>query len=870
MANYVEFVSDVVYFPNATIQFSDAVVFSPFYLSDSVSSFFNFRLRDKLYYIRDYPNALNVYGSVFDNVSFGDFVSGSFSLLDEGISIFSLFDLFGFYFPVYTNEFIDFGSFAVSDYGKFIGSFTFSSRANFIEHLELSDDFLNSFLSFIFLEFYSGSEGSASFKDFHLGFTDNVSTKSDVIITDIISFHSYPGESVLVNSFLSDTSFVDRVSTYNYACCSLYWFNCISGFGFENSNIAFDVPTVPQFFYPYLLFNTFDPCLLLGLDYLHVKFALYDSFSVEEYSTFEDTYGLGFLVYDQDSFLEVSSILEFFSDVNVVDPSSFTLENSFLFFDRNQAKLTVKSVLFDVLSFYSSIVDSGLIVRVILSNVFSSQADGNVLNAKVDFVKLFDRLFSRKELSFIFNDYVFLFDRVSNVIYPNIDISLLSFSTLYSATNAISTSFNNLSFIEEFWVNNEVIKNDFLLRLSFDLFSKVISTFSDSIRRFKSYFSYVYEGEDLIELFDVLNLSDSFITFFIEEFLSVFRSTSNINVYWHPKVQSINHLFYFDLFTYQYSGVERADVELLSVVSFFDEVIRKPGFVFSDLISLTDNVSYDRRYFSFLKEIINFVETNQVSLSCKTRDKILYYDNRFCLQFGRLDNTFSLSSSLNSLLGSYFSDVLTFDSDFTGSLTGSLSSSLFLEDGISISLQSKLISYYRLRSLLEGFIWSGITFQDFIKLLGFIFEAGSGFERFGSNVVFVFQPIATGKGDVGDSKLTVYVFDRKVTGFDEIVTVEDGIYEFSDDEIGGAIVLNLRSIGEQREKRIDKVFIGGEGSDIDIWVDGRVFNYKFNRDRYALVGKGLIGEDVKVVVYGVRELDWVKVRLDMLRRAKYE
>lgn len=315
----------------------------------------------------------------------------------------------------------------------------------------------------------------------------------------------------------------------------------------------------------------------------------------------------------------------------------------------------------------------------------------------------------------------------------------------------------------------------------------------------------------------------------------------------------------------------RGSYVLINTFDFISVNVVLPLFTISDYLTFTDLSSLQNRYFSRFFENVFVNDMFESSINLNFFDIVTLFsyvgshfdvdyscDFYFLTSISNVVKTFSVSS----LLFSYLNTV---------EVKSTIPDVLSFFDKSYISLLSKFFDYIFLNSSLVFIVVAYGNIEDFFSFFSFLFELGKGFERFGSKVVFVFYDLGFVEGGRGSGErgVSVYVFDKEVTGFSDIITAIDGIYEFGNEEVGGLVVFSLEGVGEQREKRIDRVFHGGRVSGADVYVDGLWFHYNFDRDNSLVVGKGLVGEEVKVVLDNVFELDWVKVRLDLLKRAKY-
>ncbi|MEM1672160.1 MAG: hypothetical protein QXT86_08930 [Archaeoglobaceae archaeon] len=409
-------------------------------------------------------------------------------------------------------------------------------------------------------------------------------------------------------------------------------------------------------------------------------------------------------------------------------------------------------------------------------------------------------------------------------------------------------------------------------------------SFSDDLNTFDATVIF----EDLVSVFDVydtlsfriaLSHSDSvsFGSFFMWQFYGSFRDsvTSDSVVYGSWQLYS-NLVFGVRVF-YQFYN----KLFVLDVLRAYDAIIDYPSFqvdIFdvshpsvSEELEYTDVLDVSYMYTPHLQTVFSFSDESNILLNAYLSDSF-----SFDVLFGSVFSERQLSNFdfFDVLVSGYiasFNEFVALEDKANFAYIGHFFGHLDLFDRVGLSIDTVLQDVLGLGFSVVPVSVFYSDFRDVLEYSGFLYELGKGLERFGSKVVFVFYDLGVVEGSYGslDRVFSVYVFDKEVTGFSEIVTAVDGIYEFSEEEGEGTLVLSLESLGEQREKRLDRVFHGGRVKGLDVYVDGAWFSYNFNRDNSVIVGKGLIGEDIKLVLKGVTEVDWVKVRLDLLHRAKY-
>lgn len=237
---------------------------------------------------------------------------------------------------------------------------------------------------------------------------------------------------------------------------------------------------------------------------------------------------------------------------------------------------------------------------------------------------------------------------------------------------------------------------------------------------------------------------------------------------------------------------------------------------------LYDDIYYISRYV-FLSDIIDVTDIHQILLLCSL------YTNF------NLSDIVSLDHNVPLLDYIYYYD--------------NISSGLFnvLSDLLSI------LDYNKNTNAIYENIRSTFNFTDIYNILDVLKDVIKSYIYF----------------DFAFANRFSFITMVSITKSHNLLLLKDGIYEFDKDAYvdGTSLCLDLSDVMTSRVKRIDKIFSNSNLSKCSIYADKVPYNLSGN-GKWIDVPRGLRGNDFKVVLYDVDNIEFVEVDVFTEQRGK--
>lgn len=280
------------------------------------------------------------------------------------------------------------------------------------------------------------------------------------------------------------------------------------------------------------------------------------------------------------------------------------------------------------------------------------------------------------------------------------------------------------------------------------------------------------------------------------------------------------------------------------ILSDFIEDSSLLSYVLLSSLSYGDDISCSGKYLSQVIDGFLFSTFSGLEVTSKLSDGISFIDLIGQFDIREVLNVLDFESELTNVVIEFFSDVVVLGDVYEYVLSSILKDGIGFSDGLV-----GLLEFYQ--SLVDK-----VRYDDFVDFVRFII----------STAIYLYVNFyMPQQWSIIESSLCY----RSDTIFCLCDGQNDGLYEvdFSKYVEDTALILNLYQMASSKVKRIDKIYYNEKPQSVAIYSDKEVYNLD-GEDNYLSIPKGVRGKDLKIGIYGMKNVEYVDLGVFIEARDK--